>query len=159
MSSDELATTRQAYRIDPAWYEAQDRSLEQVLASRMCSNHTRGVAVAEERRRAVPDPATGELRFVTEAPADDPFDRIAQCCATRADFITPMMPLMESVFRVFLAKGNVALTPEEIHDELRAWFAASPRSRYFTVETIAKLLENDRAYGILPEIQPALAGD
>jgi hypothetical protein len=138
------------YQVSQEWYEAQDRSLDQVLSVRMCANHRSDrSAPAGERRRAVPDPETGELRFVATA-GDDTFETIAQCCATQSDFITPTMPLMEAIFRVFLAKGNPPLSAEEIHDELRAWFAGNTRSRYFTVETVAKLLESDNYYGVQP---------
>lgn len=152
MTKDHLADGEPAYQIDRGWYQEQDRSLDQVLAVRQCVNHQTDRPAANERRRAIPDPATGELRFVTAEPSesDDPIEAITECCATQSDFITPMMPLMEAIFRVLLAKGNQPLTAEEIHDELRAWFAASSRSRYFTVETIARLLENDRYYGIRP---------
>lgn len=136
------------YQIDPRWYEDRDRSLEAVLASRQCDTHGKDSA-GTGRRRAQPDPETGELRFVEEAP-DDVFAEFAQCCATKADFITPLLPLREAVFRVFLAKGNQPMTAEEVHDELRAWFASSSRSRYFTVETIARMLDHDTSYGIAP---------
>lgn len=136
------------YQIDPRWYEDRDRSLEAVLASRRCDNHGKGSG-GTGRRRAQPDPETGELRFVEEAP-NDIFGEIAQCCATQADFITPLLPLREAVFRVFLAKGNQPMTAEEVHDELRAWFASSSRSRYFTVDTIGRMLDHDTSYGIAP---------
>jgi hypothetical protein len=151
MSSSRLDYGHLTYHINRGWYEQQGRSLEQVLAARMCGKHRGDQPAVSARRRAVPDPATGELRFLTEsATGDDPIETIARCCATQADFITPMMPLMEAIFRVFLAKNNAPLTADEVHDELRAWFASSPRSRYFTVETIARLLENDQHYGIRP---------
>ena len=151
MSSSRLDNSHLTYHIDRGWYEQQGRSLEQVLAARMCGKHRGGQPAVSVRRRAVPDPATGELRFLAEsASGDDPIETIARCCATQADFITPMMPLMEAIYRVLLAKNNAPLTADEVHDELRAWFASSPRSRYFTVETIQRLLENDQHYGIQP---------
>ncbi|HEX2172209.1 MAG TPA: hypothetical protein VHL09_07165 [Dehalococcoidia bacterium] len=146
--------TETAYQISWDWYQARDRSLDEVLAARLCGGHPAGQAAGPERRRAITDPESGELRFVAE-PDTDPIAIIASHCATQSDFITSTMPLMEAVFRVFLAKENAPLTAEEIHDELRAWFAASPRSRYFTVETIARLLEHDRYYGITPVLAGA----
>lgn len=145
----ETADNPMSYQIHAGWYEARDRSLDGVLASRRCGSHA-ATAGGSGRRRALPDPATGELRFVEETANEDPFEAIARCCATQADFITPLLPLREAIFRVFLAKANQPLTAEEIHDELRAWFASSSRSRYFTVETIARLLEYDTSYGIAP---------
>jgi hypothetical protein len=150
MATGDLENGQPAYHISRDWYESRERSLEEVLAARMCGSHEGDSAAAPARRRAVPDPATGEIRFVAESDAPDPFETIAYHCATQSDFITPMLPLMEAVFRVFLAKNNAPLTAEEIHDELRAWFAGSTRSRYFTIETIARLLENDQHYGIVP---------
>ena len=151
MTSSRLINGHPTYQIDRGWYEQQGRSLEEVLAVRMCGKHQSDQPMIAGRRRAVPDPATGELRFVAESTAsDDPFEIIARCCATQSDFITPMMPLMEAIYRVFLAKNNAPLTADEVHDELRAWFASSPRSRYFTVETIVRLLDNDQHYGIQP---------
>ena len=153
----ELPDQLPVFRIDPDWYEIRGRSLPQVLAVRMCGGHDGETVSDSGRRRAVTDPDTGELRFVAASAGDeDPFDAIARCCAAQSDFITPVMPLMEAIFRVFLAKANAPLTAEEIHDELRAWFAGSPRSRYFTVDTVAKLLETDQQYGIRPAY--ALAG-
>ena len=154
MTNGDLASGQAAYQISPAWYEERDRSLEEVLKGRMCGSHPAGHAETAARRRAVPDPETGELRFVSDM-TNDPFESIAVHCATQSDFITPVMPLMEAIFRVFLAKRNAPLTADEIHDELRAWFAGSNRSRYFTVDTIARLLENDQRYGIVPVMSGA----
>lgn len=152
MATGDLEGGQPAYQISREWYELRERSLDEVLAARRCGSHDGGLTAIPTRRRAVPDPATGELRFVADADPDssDPFETIASHCATQSDFITPMMPLREAMFRVFLAKNNAPMTAEEIHDELRAWFAGSTRSRYFTIETIARLLENDQYYGILP---------
>lgn len=157
MATGDLESGQRAYHVSRDWYELRERSLDEVLAARMCGSHERGEAAALVRRRAVPDPATGELRFVADSDAADPFETIANHCATQSDFITPMMPLMEAIFRVFLAKNNAVLTAEEIHDELRAWFAGSTRSRYFTIETIARLLDNDAHHGILPVMTGAAA--
>jgi hypothetical protein len=59
------------------------------------------------------------------------------------------MPLLEVIFRLFLANGNQPLTPEELLQGLRKRRGEVPVA--LTPEALCQLLEKDSYYGIRPE--------
>ncbi|MGC9360975.1 MAG: hypothetical protein ACP5G7_11500, partial [Anaerolineae bacterium] len=59
------------------------------------------------------DESTGEVRRV-----DGLWHALNTCCSTRADYITPSTPIIESIFRTFLANGNTPLSIRELYELL-----------------------------------------
>lgn len=114
------------YRLDMEGYEAQGRSWEAFLRSRLCpSCQGRG----------------GDGNSLVAA--------IQECCSRKEDFITPGMPLMEAAFRLLLARGNQPLSVDELVGEvtrLRGLGEARKASLWPLVE---RLLERDTFYGFL----------
>lgn len=72
--------------------------------------------------------------------------QISKCCGNRPDFISTQQPLMESVFRVFLANGNQPLTLERLGQLLSERRGGSHTSE----ATLLRLLQTDRYYGLRP---------
>jgi hypothetical protein len=71
---------------------------------------------------------------------------IKDCCSGVPDFISSGMPVLTGVFHLLLANGNQPLAPEEFSRQLnerRRGYPISP-------ETLTRLLENDRYYGLRP---------
>lgn len=112
--------------IDLDWYQQNNRSFL-VLAQRcLCSK-------CSERLK-------GE-----EISAADLLSAIKDCCSTAPEFITRNLPVLESVFRLFLANGNQPLNLAELGKQLSEWregniYCTSP-------EMLSRLLKSDQHYG------------
>ena len=115
--------------IDMDWYRQQGRSFATLASSRLCPTSSK-----KEKTK-------------TEAVL---LRVIKQCCSKRDGFITPNMPLLEMVFRIFLANGNQPLNLEQIQEQLQSWLGDSSSARDFSVTKLQRILDNDRYYGLRP---------
>ena len=112
--------------IDLDWYQQNNRSFSAVTISRLCPKC---------RKRL-----TGEVSAV------DLITSIKDCCSKNPGFITGELPVLESVFRLFLANGNQPLSLDELGKQLSEWrgggdFCASG-------EILSRLLASDQYYGL-----------
>jgi len=81
-----------------------------------------------------------------EIPASDLLANIKNCCCQAPDFISGDLPILESVFRLFLANGNEPLNVEELGKQLSK---RRGRDTYRTsAEILSRLLESDQYYGL-----------
>ena len=87
--------------IDLDWYGQNRRSLSTLSQSYLCSK------CAEQLS------AEGK-----EIPVDELLSSIKDCCSHTTDFITDQLPILESIFRLFLANGNQPLDLEELGNQL-----------------------------------------
>ena len=117
------------YFIDLEWYQRQERSLATLAASRLCPT---------SRKKEKTKSEAALLRA------------IKQCCSKRDGYITPNMPLLEMIFRLFLANGNQPLNLEEIQEQLQKWLGDSSNARDLSVPKLKRILDNDRYYGLKP---------
>ncbi|HEY78657.1 MAG TPA: hypothetical protein G4O09_06050 [Dehalococcoidia bacterium] len=81
-----------------------------------------------------------------EIAADDLLATIGGCCSKTAGFIHGELPILESVFRLFLANRNQPLDLDEMARELNerravGGYRTSP-------QVLSRLLMNDRYYGL-----------
>jgi hypothetical protein len=75
---------------------------------------------------------------------------IQTCCSRTPGFINDRLPILESVFRLFLSNGNQSLNLEELGKQLSILRGGDA---YRTLpETLSRLLKSDRYYG-LQEVQ------
>jgi hypothetical protein len=82
------------------------------------------------------DPETAEVTRV-----DAIWEAIRACCSFKPGYIAVDMPLLDSVFRTFLANGNTPLSVQELYERLDR---RPP-------ETILRVLTKGRVYlGIKP---------
>jgi hypothetical protein len=80
---------------------------------------------------------------------------ITDCCSRTPGFITNRSPILESIFRLFLANGNQPLDLEELGKQL-----AERRSgdiQRTSVGVLSRLLSHDQHYG-LRQIQETQEG-
>ncbi len=119
------------WAIDPDWFEANNRSLIALVRSSLCSKC---------RKRLDSGETWGSL--------DDLMTNIRSCCSTEPDYITGSLPIMESVFRLFLANGNQALDLIELGRQLSERRGVDTYRT--SVEILSRLLEYDKYYGIRP---------
>ena len=78
--------------------------------------------------------------------AADILATIRDCCSKTPGFIDGELPILESIFRLFLANGNRPLEVEELGRQLSEQrggdnYRTSP-------EVISRLLKSDRHYGL-----------
>lgn len=125
-------TTEQAtpsYFIDLDWYQQSNRSFPALAQNHLCPK-------CQERLKA------GER----ESLAADLIAAIRDCCSKTPGFITHELPILESIFRLFLANGNQPLNLEELGKQLSEWRG---NDTYCTsAEILSRLLGNDQFYGL-----------
>ncbi len=137
------------YSIDSHWYEENNRSLQTFIQSRLCPSCRSKLGTEAERSIPV-ETSNGKVIFETRRVAygDDPLALIRDCCSKAQDFITPYLPIMEIVFRAFLANGNQPLALDEVEKVLETKLAAADRPRIVPLETLQLMLDSDSYYGL-----------
>jgi hypothetical protein len=130
--------------------DVEDISTEQAI-SRWCigldwfqSNRRSFVTLAQECLC----PACRERLKVDEreAPQDKVLGAIKDCCSKTEGFITGELPIMESIFRLFLANGNKPMDLNEIRDQLSERRGGDATRT--SVEVLSRILGSDRYYGL-----------
>jgi hypothetical protein len=115
------------YFIDLHWYQRQGRSLATLATSRLCP-------ISRKKEKTKSEAVLMRV--------------IRQCCSKRDGFVTPNMPLLEMVFRLFLANGNQPLNLEQIQEQLQKWLGDSSNARDLSIPKLKRILDNDRYYGL-----------
>ena len=71
---------------------------------------------------------------------------IRDCCSKTPEFFIDRPPILESVFRLFLANGNQPLGLEELGKQLAERRGGAPQR--VSPEVLSRLLGNERYYGL-----------
>jgi hypothetical protein len=126
-----VTESEQLWAIDLKWFQANNRSFTVMVKGCLCARCRKKLKIDQ-----------GEVK------ATDILMALKECCSKEVDFITPNLPLKESVFRVLLANGNQPLILEELRQQLneRRGFDAYRTS----VSILSRLLKNDQHYGLRP---------
>ena len=119
------------WSIDIDWFETNNRSLVALVRDSLC----------EKCRKRLD--SEGKLNSL-----DDLLATIRDCCSTEPSFISGELPIMESVFRLFLANGNQPLDLIELGRQLSERRGVDTYRT--SAEILSRLLKNDRYYGIRP---------
>lgn len=153
----ELTETR--YHIDTDWYKQHGKSFETMAQSRMCPSCTRKLGTEVEERVPVADKKSGKVIFeLKKVPfGSNPFVIFRDCCAKRKDFITSSTPVLEAIFRLFLANANQPLTVEDIYQRLEEWASYAQHGHFLSTQLLKRLLDRDSRYGIRPVMIPRTA--
>ena len=112
--------------IDLDWYQQSNRSFSALAQSCLCP---------ECRERLKEGEISPENLFTT----------IKDCCSQTPDFIADNLPILERIFRLFLANGNHPLDLEELGEQLRKWHSGIYP---ISTEVLSRLLEGDQYYGL-----------
>lgn len=107
-------TLKTRFHIDFDWWQQNDRDWRVYLYNLLCPEHQEAFAelkISEEVDWV--DPETAEVQRV-----DGLQNILISHCAKLPTFITQQTTLVDAVFRLFLANGNLPLTPEELSDQL-----------------------------------------
>ncbi len=124
MDNDQL---KQRWCIDLDWYHDNDCSFLTLAKGYLCPACRKRLEKGNEPTQV--------------------FQAIAGCCSKKESFMTPNMPILASVFRLFLANGNQPLDAEELAEKLNELRGDTRRT---TPELLIRLLGNDRYYGLRP---------
>jgi len=85
-------------------------------------------------------------RLKGEIAAADLLATIKGCCSKTPNFITGELPILESIFRLFLANGNQPLDLEELGRQLSEWRGGDTYRT--SAEILSRLLASDQYYGL-----------
>lgn len=102
------------FHIDFDWWSQNDQEWRVHLRSSLCAEHQESFADlnADDKVDWV-DPETAEVQRV-----DGLQHVLISHCAKTEEFITERTSMTESIFRLFLANGNLHLTPRELGEKL-----------------------------------------
>jgi hypothetical protein len=117
---------RARWFIDLDWYQQSNRSFSTLAQHCLCPR-------CQERLKE------GDI-----SPADL-LTVIKNCCSQTPDFITDNLPILERIFRLFLANGNQPLDLEELGGQLRKWHGGIYP---ISTEVLSRLLGSDQYYGL-----------
>jgi len=81
-----------------------------------------------------------------EISAEAILSTIKDCCSKTLGFITHQLPILESIFRLFLANNNQPLDLEELGERLSQWRGGDTYRT--SAEVLSRLLESDQYYGL-----------
>jgi hypothetical protein len=139
------------YFIDRTWFDENNLSFEDLLRERMCDACiARGGEVVEERFTAF-DKKTGRMSFEMRSMpyGHNPMKVIREDCSKRKGFITPDMPTLEAIFRIYLANANQPMPLDHVREQLAEWCPGGGcQWLLLPTETLERLVEHDKYYGL-----------
>jgi len=107
-------TLETPFHIDFEWWRQNDQEWRVHLRSSLCPEHQEKFAdVSGDEQVDWIDPETAEVQRV-----DGLQNILISHCAQSEDFITTRTSIVEAIFRIFLANGNMHLTPRELGERL-----------------------------------------
>ena len=115
--------------IDLDWYQQNNRSFLALAQERLCLK-------CRERLKTQKK----------EASAAELFSSLRDCCSKTPGFITHKLPILESIFRIFLANSNQPLNLEELQKQLNELHSGDVH--HASVEILSRLLSSDQYYGL-----------
>ncbi len=123
------AQTKSHWFIDLDWYQQSNRSFLALAQHCLC-------------------PKCKKRLTKGDISPEDLVSAIEDCCSQTEGFISGGLPVMEGIFRLFLANGNQPLDLEELGEKLRKLrgegvYPTSPA-------VLSRILESDCYYGLRP---------
>jgi len=102
------------FHIDMEWWEENQRDIRVYIRDMLCPECRMAYEAAGPTDEIDwVDEQTGEVSRV-----DSLWHSLRTCCSKRPNYITPNMPVVEAVFRTFLANGNKPLSVNELYELL-----------------------------------------
>lgn len=118
-----------SYLVDLKWLEENQLSFAALVGRCLCSRHRPLAKESPEKVLAT----------------------IARCCSQTEDYLPQRLPLLESIFRLVLAKGNQPVSTRSLASEL-----SLRRGESVDEEKVARLLASEpRFYGLRAILEPA----
>ena len=129
-------TVKTPFHIDFEWWQQNERDWHIFLCSFLCAEHQEAFANVEEGDMIDwIDPQTAEVK-----PVDGVQHALISHCAQLPDFVSQRTAIVEAIFRLFLANGNIPMSAEDLSKKL-----GKP------ADTILKTIAGPRVYrGLRP---------
>jgi hypothetical protein len=103
-------TVQSHFHIDFKWWQDRDRDWRVFLQSLLCPEHQQAFAdLPDDHLVDFVDPLTAEVQRVNGLQ-----HILITHCAKLEGFISPHTTLVDAIFRIFLANGNIPMTPLEL---------------------------------------------
>jgi hypothetical protein len=103
------------FHIDFDWWRQNDREWRIHLRSCLCPEHQQAYSdLNSDEKVDFIDPETAEVQRV-----DGLQHVLISHCSQAEDFITGRTSIVEAIFRLFLANGNVQMTAVELSERLK----------------------------------------
>ena len=129
-------TTKTPFHIDFDWWKKNERDWHVFLRSLLCAEHQEAFAEIDEGEMIDwIDPRTAEVKAL-----DGIQHVLISHCALLPEFCDARTAMVEAVFRVFLANGNVPMSAEDLSKRLER-----------PAETLLRTISGPRVYrGLRP---------
>ncbi|OGO05697.1 MAG: hypothetical protein A2Y73_01530 [Chloroflexi bacterium RBG_13_56_8] len=102
------------FHIDMDWWEKNNRDIHVYIWEVLCEECRAGYE--DYQVPAEVDWVDGETGEVSRV--DGLWHCLRACCSLKADYISPATPVVDAVFRTFLANGNKPLSGNELYELL-----------------------------------------
>ncbi len=131
MNREDIGTdqARPRWFIELDWYQPNNRSFFTLARGCLCPQCRERLKVEE-----------GEISTA------DLLSNIRDCCSKAPGFVTGELPILESIFRLFLANGNQPLDLEELGQQLGELRGGDAYRT--SIEVLSRLLQSDQHYGL-----------
>jgi hypothetical protein len=138
------------YALDEAWLAARGRALSALVQERLCREARQQIGQVREQRAPSTD-ASGAVVFTAQrttvgADTASLMALIAEHCAQHPEYRNPRLPVLEMVFRIFLARRNEPMTADAIAQALEDWVRPGD-GRVLNRSVIERLMATDEYYG------------
>jgi len=117
------------WAISLEWFHDNNRSATMLISEHLCPNCASKLSPGKK-----------------ESSPEELISRIQKCCSNTPEFISHRLPVMESVFRLFLGNGNQAMGLDEVGQQLSQLRGGD--SYRTSSEALLRLLKSDRYYGL-----------
>ena len=121
------------YGIRPEFIEALGRSPGAIISERLCPTALAKVGGPAELRAM----SFKQLRALAR-----------RQCTDDPEYLSPQAPVLESVFKLLLVAPNDGLALGDLHSAISDLWATSVRPRHISIEALARILTQDRYYGL-----------
>lgn len=103
------------FHIDQGWWEETNRDVRVHIRDALCAECQAEYADSflNVRETDWVDDETGEVTRV-----DGLWHSLRTCCSLKPDYIAPNTPVVDAIFRTFLANGNKPLSVAELYELL-----------------------------------------
>lgn len=106
--------TQTPFHIDFEWWKENEGDWHVFLRSFLCAEHQEMFAAAEEGELIDwIDPQTAEVK-----PVDGVQHALISHCAQLPDFVSQRTAVVDAIFRLFLANGNIPMSAEDLSKKL-----------------------------------------
>jgi len=138
------------YYVDIGWYDQHNRSFRTVAQGRFCQSCLGKIGTVTEERVPTVDKKTNRVVYEVQQVryGEQPMAVIRSCCSKQRNYITPETPVVEAIYRVFLANGNQPATLERVREQLGDWISLRERPHNYAPEMLERLIRNDHRYGL-----------